>query len=89
MVTRLKFGNYSISMREVIIASILERFDQKRQFFEGCFWFKLSNLGLALGMALKFDTNVTQVLKLKFRMFWKLIPVFVEVIRENVVGGIF
>ena len=29
----LKFGNYSISMREVIIASILEGFYQKKQFF--------------------------------------------------------
>ena len=30
-----KFGNYSISLREVIITSILEGFDQKKQFFWG------------------------------------------------------
>ena len=30
-----KFGNSSISMREVIITSILWRFDQKNHFFEG------------------------------------------------------
>ena len=29
------FFNSSISMREVIITSILERFDQKIQFFRG------------------------------------------------------
>ena len=32
-----KFGNYSISMREVIITSILEGFDQNKQFFWGVF----------------------------------------------------
>ena len=32
-----KFGNYSISLREVIITSILEGFDQKKQFFWGVF----------------------------------------------------
>ena len=30
-----KFGNSSISMREVIIRSILQGFDQKKQFFRG------------------------------------------------------
>ena len=30
-----KFGNYSISLREVIITSILEGSDQKKQFFWG------------------------------------------------------
>ena len=32
-----KFGNYSISMREVIITSILEGFDQKKTIFLGVF----------------------------------------------------
>ena len=68
-------------MREVIITPILEGFDQKKQFFEGCFWFKFNNLGLALGMALKFNTNVAERLKLKVRKFWELVPLFVEVIR--------
>ena len=30
-----KFGNSTISMREVIITSILDGFDQKKQFFWG------------------------------------------------------
>ena len=76
-------------MREVIITSILKGFDQKKQLFEGCFWFKFNNLELAFGMALKFNTNVTERLKLKVRNFWKLIPIFVEVIRDNLVGGLF
>ena len=32
-----KSGNYSISLREVIITSISEGFDQKKQFFWGVF----------------------------------------------------
>ena len=76
-------------MREVIITPILEGFDQKKRFFEGCFWFKFNNLGLALGMALKFNTNVAERLKLKVRKFWEVIPIFVEVIREKLIGGLF
>ena len=38
-----KFGNSSISMREVITTSILQGFDQKTAFFEGWFWFKCNN----------------------------------------------
>ena len=53
-----KFGNSNISMREVIITAILYRFDQKNQFFEECTWFKFNNLGLVLGMTLKFHTSV-------------------------------
>ena len=74
-------------MREVIITPILEGSDQKKRFFEGCFWFKFNNLGLALGMALKFNTNVAERLKLKVRNFWELIPISAEVIREKLVGG--
>ena len=33
---------------------------RKTYFFEGCSWFKLSNLGLALGMVLKFYTSVSK-----------------------------
>ena len=53
-----KFGNCSISMREVIITSILQAFDQKNRFFEKWSWFKFNNLGLALGSNLKFYTSV-------------------------------
>ena len=38
-----KFGNSSISMREVMITSILEGFDQKNCSFEGWSSFKLNN----------------------------------------------
>ena len=70
-------------MREVITTSILEGFNQKKQFFEGCFWFKFNNLGLAIATALKFNTNVAERLKLKVRNFWELIPISVEVIGEK------
>ena len=76
-------------LSEVIITSTSKGFDLKKQFFEGCFWFKFNNLRLALGMALKFNTNVAERLKLKVRNFWELIPIFVEVIREKLVGGFF
>ena len=39
---------------EVIRISILSGFDQKNRFFEWWSWFKFNNLGLALGMNLKF-----------------------------------
>ena len=76
-------------MREVIITSILKGFDQKKQFFVRYFWFKFHNLELALGMTLKFNTNVAERLKLKVRNVWELIPIFVEVIRKKLVGGFF
>ena len=46
---------------------------KKQSFFLGggggeCFWF--NNLGLGLGMALKFYTCVVKGLKLKVRKFW-------------------
>ena len=54
------------------------------------FWFQdqvwLNNLGLVLGMVLKFYISVTKGLKLKFRKFWGLISTFVEVAEEKIVG---
>ena len=41
----------------------------KNNFFERCSWFKFSNLVLALGMALKFDTIVAKELTLKAQLF--------------------
>ena len=41
----------------------------KTTFFEGWFWFKFNNLGLAQGMALKFYTRVAKGLKLKVKKF--------------------
>ena len=36
-------------------------------------------------MALKFNTNMAERLRLKVRKFWELITMFVEVIREQLV----
>ena len=59
---------------------------KKPTFFEGWSWFKLNNLGLALGENLKFYTSVAKGLKLKVRKFWGLIPKFVEVSGESWIG---
>ena len=66
MVMWPKFGNSSISMKEVTLTSILQGFDQKSHFFEECSCFKINNLRLALGMAMKFYTGVVLKLKVKF-----------------------
>ena len=39
-----------LSMREVIITSILQVFDQKKQFLGECSLFKFNNLELTLGV---------------------------------------
>ena len=85
VIMRPKFGNSSISMKEVIITSIIEGFDLKNHFFEGLSWFKLNNLGLALGKFLKFYNSVVKVLKLKVRTFWGISFLFVEVTKEELV----
>ena len=43
-------------------------------------------MGLALGMALKSYTSVAKDLKLKVRKCWELIPAFVKVAGEKLVG---
>ena len=58
-------------------------------FCEGWSWFKLNNLGLALGIALKFYISVAKESKLNVRKFGGLIPAFVEVTVEKLVGGLF
>ena len=60
---------------------------RKTTFFDGWCWFKFNNLGLALCTNLKFYTRVEKGLKLKVRKFWGLIPTFVEVTGEKLVGG--
>ena len=62
---------------------------RKTAFFEGWSWFKFNNLGLTLGTNLKFYTSVAKGLKLKARKFWGLIPMFVEITGEKLVGGPF
>ena len=52
-----------------------------------CPWFKFNDLGLALGMVLKFYTSVVKCLKLKVRKFLGLIRTFVEVAGEKLVAG--
>ena len=59
---------------------------RKTAFFEGWSWFKFNNLELALGTNWKFYTNVAKRLKLKARKFGRLIPTFVEVTGEKLVG---
>ena len=83
-----KFGNSSISVREVIITSILYKdLTRKNTFFEGWSWFKFNNLGLTLGIILKFYTSVAKWSKLKVRKFWGLVSTFVKVIVEKLLGG--
>ena len=60
---------------------------RKINFLEWCSWFKLNNLGLALGIVLKFYKSVANGLKLKVRKFWGLVHTFVKVTREKLVGG--
>ena len=60
---------------------------RKTAFFEAWYWFRFNNLGLALGTNLKFYTSVAKRSKLKVRKFWELIPTFVEVTGEKLVGG--
>ena len=60
----------------------------KKHFVEGCCWFKLNNLGLALGMTLKFETSVAKELKLEVRTYLRLIPTIVEVTGEKLVEGL-
>ena len=57
-------GYSSIFMREVIISQIIYGFVQKTD-FEVWFWFNVNNLGLVLGMALKFYSSVAKKIKTK------------------------
>ena len=61
----------------------------EKHFIWGVAWFKFNNLGLALGMALKIYITVTKRLKLKARKFWGLVPMFVDVAGEKLVGAFF
>ena len=61
----------------------------KTIFFEGWLWWKLNNLELAQGMVLTFYKNATKGVKVKVRKCWGLIPKFVEVTREKLVGEAF
>ena len=62
---------------------------RKTASFEGWSWFKFNNLGLALDTNFKFCSGVEKKLELEVRKFWGPNPTFVEVTRENLVGGPF
>ena len=66
----VKWPKFSISMRKVIITSILQGFDKKNRFFVGWSWFKFNNLGLALVTNLKFYTSLAKGLKQSQKVFW-------------------
>ena len=84
-----KFGNSSTSMREVSWPQLYKYFSWKNTFFAEWSWFNFNNLGLALGTAFKVYTSVAKGLQLKVRKFLGLIPTFVEVTGEKLVGGPF
>ena len=50
-------------------------------------FYHVNNLGVALVMNLKFYTSVAKRLKLKVGKFWGLVPTFLEVTGEKLVGG--
>ena len=83
-----KFGNSSIGMREVI-TTLIKDLTRKTTYFEGWSWLKFNNLGLALGMNVKFCTRVAKGLKLRVRKFWGPIRTFVEVTGRKLVGRAF
>ena len=82
-----KFGNCTISMEKLLQPQFYKDLTRKTVFFEGWSWFKFNNLGLALSISLKFYSSVAKELKLKVRKFWELIPTFIEVTGEKLVGG--
>ena len=88
-VTWPKFGNSRISMKEVILISILKGFVQKNHIFDGTSSLNFNNFRLALGPALKFYTSVEKGLKLKVTTFLGINLRFAEVTREKLVEGSF
>ena len=49
-------------------------------------WLKFNNLGLTLGRNFKFYASLSKGLKQKVRKFWRLVPTFVEVAGEKLIG---
>ena len=92
-VTQIILQMWSCDQSLVTLAFLQPQFyrdlTRKTNIFEECSWLKFNNLGLALGMALKFYTSVAKGLRLKVRNFWGLILTFVEVTGEKLVGGAF
>ena len=83
-----KLGNYHLYEKSYCRVNFIRIWPEKL-FFEGWSWFKFNNFRLALAMNLKFYTSVAKGLKVKVRKFLELVPTFVEVTRENLIGGLF
>ena len=81
------FINVAILWEKLSQPQFYKNLSRKNAFFEGWSWFKFNNSGMALSTNLKFCTSVGEGLKLKVRKFWGLIPTFVEVAGEKLVGG--
>ena len=62
---------------------------RKIALLEGSSWFRFQILGMALGMNLKFYTSVAKGLKVNVGKFWGLVPTFVEVTGEKLLGVAF
>ena len=86
---RKKLVTIAFLREKLPLTQFYNHLTRKKQFFKGCSRFKLHDLGLSLGMALRFYTTVAKGLKLKAGKFWGLIPTFVEVTGEKLVGGLF
>ena len=82
-----KFGNYHFYDRSYHYLNFTRTSPEKPIFLRGALGFKFNNLELALCMALRFYKSVVKRLKLKVRKFWGLIPTFVRVTAEKLVGG--
>ena len=79
----------SIAMGELSQSQFCKDLIRKTGLFERWSWFKFNNLGLALGMNLKFYSSVKKGLKLIVRKFLGLVSTFIEVTGEKLVGGLF
>ena len=84
-----KFSTLEFLWEKLSQTQFYKDLTRKIAFFEDWSRFKFNNLGLALGTILKFYTMRGKRLKTKSQKFWGLIPTFVEVTGEKLVGGPF
>ena len=77
-----KFGNYSISMREVITVSIFIRIWE-------VVLVQFQQFETSTRYELEIWNKCGKRVKIKVRKFWGLIPTFAEVTGEKLVGGLF
>ena len=88
-----KFGNISISKKNVTIISLLQDFKHKKHFFfrsgrgsNSIIW---TGSRFKTGSGIKVLPQCGTELKLKVRKIWGLIPSFLEVAWEKLIGGSF